>query len=125
MRILKLLTPFILLFISSITYALNPADYISDVNKHMPMMVNQNVRADFMGATKNKIVFHYTFVNQTVSSININQFRNHDARNLKNRTCTSPDSKYFLDRGMTFDYRYFDMYGNYLLNVKIAPSDCR
>ena len=95
----------------------------NDINKTLPMMVDQITELLVATPLDHMIDFAYRITTLEASQILI------DANDLKyertNYACTHPDIRLLIDNGISVRYSYFDKDKKFVIRTLISKSDCQ
>lgn len=98
----------------------------SQINKKLPMNVDENTRLDSVSAVPGRqFIYHYTLVTLNSTDVSADKFDSVVKPQLKNRLCESADMQNFLKNGVTISYLYKGKDGQPIGGAKFAPSECR
>lgn len=96
-----------------------------DTNQHLPIMVEQNVRADAMTVKYKILMYDYTIIDIPNGNITINE---NEKFNIKSELMTSgkmcENNGYLLKYGVHLVYTYYANNGDNLFRIFIDPKDC-
>lgn len=94
----------------------------NDLNKMLPMMVDQITEAFAVTPLDHELDFSFRIITLQASEINI------DANDLKyertNYACSHPNVRPLIDRGISIRYSYFDKNRKFVISTLIRKSDC-
>lgn len=98
-----------------------------NINKTGPQILTDGVRLDSVSAQPGKIFkYNYTLtddVKESVSTEEIEAFKNTAKEGALKVVKTSPDIKEFRDNDVTMVYVYYDKNGKPTADFKITPSE--
>jgi hypothetical protein len=95
----------------------------SEMNKALPMMVDQDTRLDNTAALPGNVFqYNYTLINYDQSEINIDTVRKYAEPGIVNNVKTNPDMKSFRENKVIMDYCYKDRNGVFLLKISVTPE---
>lgn len=97
-----------------------------ELNKQTPMMVDDDTRLD---AAENgpglRFTYIYTLVNYSVSEINVEEFHNNLAPNIRKAVCEKPEMAVFYRNDVTVVYVYRDKNGMDVMEIAVPPTECK
>ncbi|WP_020469707.1 hypothetical protein [Zavarzinella formosa] len=94
-----------------------------EINRHLPMMVDKDTRADSMGVLPSRrIVYNFTLVDfKREAGFDAEAFAAAARPELQNMYRTNPKYAYFRDKGVRITFRYSDDNGVFLTEIGIDP----
>ncbi len=96
----------------------------SELNKSCPVMVDADTRLDNTITTPEKrFQYNYTLVNLLKESIDIESMEAYLTPQILNTIQTSPDLKFFREKGVTLVYDYKDKNSVHLLRLEFTPNE--
>jgi uncharacterized membrane protein YvbJ len=111
------------LFFKKPTFDKALTEIASEINKTLPMMLDQDTRMDNTIAMPDKtLAYNYTLVNLEKKDININELREFIEPNVINNIKTHPDMKLYRENNATLVYNYKDKKGAFLLKIIVSPD---
>ena len=94
------------------------------INKNLPMMVDQETRLDFTMALKHKFLYKYTMVNFKTEELDSNYVYETMKPILVKNVCTNEDMKAFVEYKIPVQYSYYGNDGGKISSVTVLPADC-
>lgn len=96
----------------------------SEMNKNLPMMLDQNTRLDTTHPEPDKtLVYRYTLVNTKIAALDKVKFVESMRPMIVAHYRTNDTMKAFRDGGVTMKYRYSDQQGNFITEIVVHPRD--
>lgn len=96
----------------------------SELNKSLPMMVDQETRLDnAIALPENVFQYNYTLVNLTKDEIDLEVFTAYMKPQITNNVKTNPDLKFFRDNQVTMGYFYKDKNGEFVAKFAVSKKD--
>ena len=101
-------------------------DSAMEVNRHMPVMVEQNVRQDSVGYAHKQIIYNYTITDvPNANSVNITSSMVSTLKaDMMREANLCLNSEHLLKYGINLSYVYFATNRDYLFTIDVAPRDC-
>lgn len=97
-----------------------------ELNKQTPMMVDNDTRLDAAEDGPGlRFTYLYTLVNYSVSEIDVEEFRNNLAPNIRKAVCENPELAVFYRNDVTVVYVYRDKNGMDVTEIEVPPTDCK
>ncbi|MFZ9659607.1 MAG: hypothetical protein ACO29X_03560 [Arcobacteraceae bacterium] len=96
----------------------------SGINQQLPMMLDQETRADSAIGLDKEIVYKYTLVNTNQNDFSPKDLINALKPSIKNSVCTTPSVKIFPENGVKMTYSYYSKDGKFIAEFTITPQDC-
>ena len=98
------------------------SSFANDINKTLPMMVDQVTEFFVVAPLDHELDFSYRIITLQASQIHI------DAKDLKyertNYVCSHPNIRPLIDKGISARYSYFDKNKKFVISTVIKKSDC-
>lgn len=95
-----------------------------EINKKLPMMVDQDTRLDTTIGYGKKFRYNYTMVTFAAEDIDPNLLENEFVPLVRNRACSTEQMKMFFKNGVTVDYSYSDKTGKHFKTISVTPGHC-
>ena len=128
--ILGIIVGFAIVIVAQQFFSKKPAfdqvmmEVASELNKSLPMMVDQETRLDnAMALPGNVFAYNYTLVSTVKDSLDIQYFNDVMSPMIINNVKTNPDLKFFRDNEASMQYSYKDMYGIFIAKIIITKED--
>ena len=101
-------------------------DRSQELNKDLPMVLDDVTVWVGTSSYKNTLIYHYTIDPKIFSIYQITktQWEKVHSNFLKNSFCTDPDSKWFKDNNVNTKYKYSYLDGKFLVEIDVNNSDC-
>lgn len=97
---------------------------ISNINKQLPIMVDEGTRLDSATFEKNQLTYGYTFLNVDILEVEADKFATELANRLKINVCKNENTKVLLNSGKTIKYTYKDKNNSDVASVSLTVADC-
>ena len=97
---------------------------IVNINKQLPLMVDESTRLDSASFDKNELTYTYTFLNVDITEIEVDKFASELSVRLKINVCKNETTKTILNDGKTIKYTYKDKNNTDITSVIVTSSDC-
>ncbi len=96
------------------------------INKQTPMMIDDDTRLDAaQDGPGLRFTYLYTLVNYSLSEINVEEFRNNLAPNIRKAVCENPELAVFYRNDVTVVYVYRDKNSMDVMEIEVPPTDCK
>lgn len=97
---------------------------IVNINKQLPLMVDESTRLDSASFDKNELTYTYTFLNVDITEIEVDKFASELSVRLKINVCKNETTKTILNDEKTIKYIYKDKNNADITSVIVTSSDC-
>jgi len=95
----------------------------SEINKTLPIMVDQYTRLDNTIALPDKsLQYNYTLVELTAEEVNVDTIKKYMEPTIINTVRTSPDLKIYRENKVTMIYNYKDKNGVFVYKLSVTPD---
>ena len=94
----------------------------SEMNKHLPMMVDAETRFDNVLAVNKNIIYSYTLVNSAKADLDSNDFKSVLSPTILTKVKTAPEMKDLRDQQVSFVYRYSDKNSEYVATIIVTSE---
>jgi hypothetical protein len=102
------------------------AETASDLNRLLPRQADMETRLDAVTAGPGRrINFHYTLLDRTRASMDIESFNAGLQPLLRNSICRKDSARSSLMSGITLSYNYRGSDGKFVSMIEISPQTCR
>jgi hypothetical protein len=96
----------------------------NDLNKSLPRMADSITRIDGTSVTANH-TFQYRYTLMTDEPISADNIRQYMLSSLKADYAAHPELQAFRDKGVTFEYDYFNKGGTPITQIVVGPNDLK
>lgn len=97
---------------------------VVELNKGLPLMIDEDIRVDRIEAGYGEAVYFYTFVNDTYDQIDWKIATELMLETAANYYCNSPVLVPFRENGVSMLYIYYDKNGDLVGTIKIPNTIC-
>lgn len=94
------------------------------LNRHLPVMVDQDTRLDKASSEGNTLIYHYALVNYMSSELDPTSLEQNLTPMLAQQTCSMPNLRPIVDQGGSISYRYSGNDHKQILSIMIDKSAC-
>lgn len=95
----------------------------NEINKKCPFMMNSDTRLDNTGAYRKNVYYYCTFINYSISDVDVKYLIYKLKPALLNDIKTNPDMKFLRDHKVNIIYNYRDKSGIHIVSFKFTPQD--
>ena len=95
----------------------------NEINKKCPLMMDSEIRLDNAGAYRKNIYYYCTFINCSISEVDVKYLIYKLKPALLNDIKTKPDMKFLRDHKVNIIYNYRDKSGIHIVSFKFTPKD--
>jgi len=126
MNTYRYLSLFILLILASSVQAEMSTNqlrgFANEVNRRVPMMMDEYTRLDGADAGKNLLTYKFTLLNVQIHKVNVRKLESKLAIQVIKNVCNR--LQVLIKRGVTIQYYYRDVNGQKLTQVAVDKVDC-
>lgn len=100
----------------------------TEMNKTLPMMVDEETRLDRVGVYGKTFYGRYTLINYTLEELNRSQIQSiHDGLKTLhvNSYCTNPGLKMLRDNNSGREFDIYDKNAKWVTTITVTPGDCK
>lgn len=116
-----------MLLTSGLALATTEIDFLkesSDLNKTLPIMIDEETQLDGTVFINNKFIYKNTLINYSKNEISEDYLKEGMSQLIINFVCTTPEMKGFTDNGVSVSYRYYGNKGTYITEIVVSPEQC-
>ncbi len=96
----------------------------NEMNKHLPRMVNRDMRTESTVGYDNKFMYVNTMVNARRAQFDLEDFHTNQQRRMKNVLCSSKSMALFIEYGVEVIYAYYDKDGLQIGEISFNMGEC-